>query len=259
MRIRYFLFFICLIFLSCTKPSYDYSHIKITRVIDGDTLVLENNRHLRLIGIDTPEIRKKTDTGFIYDPAPFSLEAKEFVKNLAEQKEARVEFDLEKKDKYNRLLGYCFIKKDRKEILLNEEILKEGFAVLYTFPPNVKYVDKFIKAQRQARKKQKGLWGAYQVISPPEAHKFIGQIRTVRGKVLSTYRSEKVIFLNFGQGYKTDFTVVIFKKSFKYFYSKSISPDLYYRGRIIEVTGRIREYNGPEIIVNSPLEINVID
>ena len=95
----YFLFLVSLLLSSCSSPSFDYSRIKIVEVIDGDTLVLENEKRLRLIGIDTPEIRKKTSSGFIYQPAPFSLEAKEFAEDSDEAKYARIEFDVDKIDK----------------------------------------------------------------------------------------------------------------------------------------------------------------
>ena len=257
MKVRFLLFFICL-FLSCSGSSVDYSHIKIIEVIDGDTLVLEGATRLRLIGIDTPEIRKKIGSVFIYEPAPFSIEAKEFTRQLAEKRFARIEFDVEKKDKYGRILGYCFIKQDGGEVFLNKELLQAGFAVLYTYPPNVKYVEEFVESQKQARRNRTGLWGAYEVVPAEEAGDFIGHIRTVKGKVLSTYNSGKAIFLNFGRDYKTDFTVVIFKNCFEYFHSLDIRPELFYRGKTVKVSGRIREYNGPEIIVNFPLEIEIV-
>ena len=76
MRKRYLLFLVLPLFLSfCSDVRSDYSQIKIAEVVDGDTLLLDNGQYLRLIGIDTPEIRKKTSQGFVYDPAPFSLEA----------------------------------------------------------------------------------------------------------------------------------------------------------------------------------------
>lgn len=252
------LFFILFLFSSCKATSLK-SYSKIIKVIDGDTLVLEGGVHLRLIGLDTPELRIKIPGGFKYQPQPFAEEAKRFTRKLAEGKEVRIEFDVEKKDKYGRLLGYCFIREPRGELFLNEVLLREGFAVLYTFPPNVKYIERFVKAQRYARQNKKGLWGVYKVISSQEAHKFIGQIRTVRGKVLSTYSSDRAIFLNFGQDYKSDFTVVIFKDALKYFKEKGIDVLNFYRGKTVEVSGRIREYQGPEIIAGSPYQIEVLE
>jgi len=95
-------------------------------------------------------------------------------------------------------------------------------------------------------------------VSAEDAHKFIGEIRTVKGKVRNTYQSQRCIFLNFGEDWRKDFTVVIFRDSWKYFREKGIDPLTFYKGKIVEVTGRIREYNGPEIIISIPYQITVI-
>lgn len=240
--------------LACTPyTSIDYSHIKVIEVIDGDTIKLSDGKILRYIGVDTPEIRIRKGGNFIYSPQPFSLEAKEFNRKLVEGKFVRIEFDVEKFDQYKRLLGYCFV----GDAFVNVQLLKNGFAVLYTRPPNVKYIDLFVKSQKEARKEKRGLWGAYEVIDHSQAYKYINQIRTVRGRVLSAYQSKKCVFLNFGKDWRTDFTVVIFNPSLKFFYEKDIDPLTYYRGKIVEVSGRIREYNGPEIIINTPYQITV--
>ena len=242
-----------LFFIACTPVSS--SEYKVTKVIDGDTIRLSNGRLLRYIGIDTPEVRIKENGKFNYQPQPFSLEAKEYNRKLVEGKTIKIEFDIVKEDRYRRLLGYCFVNGK----LVNADLIEKGLAVLYTYPPNVRYVKDFTKAQDQARKNKRGLWGFYEAISSSEAENFINQIRTVRGRVLSTYNSGKVICLNFGQNYKKDFTVAIFKNSFKYFHDKGIQPESFYKGKVIEVTGKIREYNGPEIIVNTPYEIKIVE
>ncbi len=247
------LLFVIVFFLASCSPA-DYSQIKIKKVVDGDTVILATGQYLRYIGIDTPEVRIKKEKQFAYDPQPFSREATQFNQKLVEGKFVRVEFDVEKKDRYGRLLGYCFV----DGIFVNKKLLEEGYATLYTYPPNVKYVDSLAKAQKEARKNNKGMWGVYAPISHKEAAKHINQIRTVRGRVLDSYKSDKCTFLNFGQDYKTDFTIVIFDNSLDYFQKKGINPVEFYRGKTVEVSGRIREYNGPEIIVNSPAEIHTL-
>ncbi|MCF7893345.1 MAG: thermonuclease family protein, partial [Candidatus Omnitrophica bacterium] len=232
----------------------DYSEIKVKEVIDGDTIILSNGKHLRYIGIDTPETRVKKGNKFVYDPQPFSREAAQFNKKLVEGKNVRIEFDIDKKDRYGRLLGYCFT----DGTFVNKKLIEEGYAVLYTYPPNIKYVESLAEAQKYARKNDKGMWGVYQTINHKQAHRFINQIRTIKGKVLTTYKSNKCTYLNFGSNYRTDFTVVIFNKDLDYFQKKGINPLDFYRGKLIEVSGKIREYNGPEIIVSSPEEIRVI-
>ncbi len=251
---KYVFCFILSAFLLTGCVSGDYSNIKVVEVIDGDTIRLANGKLLRYIGIDTPEIHLKRGGQFIYSPQPFSLEAKELNRRLTEGKFIRIEFDVEKTDRYSRLLGYCFV----GEELVNKKMIEEGMAVIYTKPPNIKYADLFITTQKQAHQNKKGLWGAYVVVDSNQAHRYVNQIRTVRGKVLNTYDSGKIVFLNFGADYKTDFTVVIFKNSLEYFRQKNIDPLTFYQGKTIEVSGRIREFNGPEIIVNSPEEIEII-
>jgi len=249
---RIFILLLSLFFSTCAFSSS--LRIKVTKVIDGDTVKLENGQFLRYIGIDTPEIEIKKNSQFVYQPQLFSLPAKEFNKKLVEGKLVRIEFDVEKVDSYGRLLGYCFV----GDTFVNAELLKKGYAILYTRPPNIKYVDLFVKLQKEAREKKKGIWGALKPISSDEAYKFIHQIKTVRGKVVDTYQSKRCIFLNFGKDYTTDFTVVIFKDSWKYFKERNINPLTFYKGKLIEVTGKLREYNGPEIIVHFPEEINIV-
>jgi micrococcal nuclease len=246
--------FLLLFLISCTSPD-DYSRIKVIQVIDGDTIKLANGKLLRYIGIDTPEVRIKKQNRFVYAPQPYAIEAKELNKKLVENKFVKVEFDVEKTDVYGRLLGYCFV----GNTFINTKLLGEGYAVLYTMPPNVKYVDAFIEAQKNARTARRGLWGAYEVIEYNQAGHYLNQIRTVRGQVKRARQTKRCIFLGFGDNPKNDFTATIFKNSLPLFQNKGINPLTYYKDKTVEVTGRIKQYYGPEIIVNAPTDIQIVD
>ena len=78
-----------------------------------------------------------------------------FTKSLVGKKRVRIEFDVEKRDRYGRLLAYVYLPDGR---MLNAELVKEGYAQVYTFPLNVKYVDMFLKLQEEARENNRGLW-----------------------------------------------------------------------------------------------------
>jgi len=80
----------------------------------------------------------------------------EFTKKLVEGKRISLEFDLEKYDKYKRLLAYVYLKENG--VFVNAEIVKAGYASLLTIPPNVKYADLFLKLYREARENRRGLW-----------------------------------------------------------------------------------------------------
>ena len=142
---------------------HDYSDTLVVRAVDGDTLKLDSGERVRLIGIDTPEIHesyklyrdsKKTHQD-IRTIKALGMRAFEFTRNLAEGKRVRLEFDLEKKDKYGRLLAYVYLKDGT---FVNAEIVKQGYASLMTYQPNVKYADLFLKLYREARQNQRGLW-----------------------------------------------------------------------------------------------------
>ncbi len=143
--------------------SYNYADILVTRVVDGDTLVLESGERVRLIGIDTPEIhesnklyrdaqRTKQDAATIQR---MGRQAYEFTKNLVEGKRVSLEFDVERHDRYERILAYAYLKDGT---FINAKIVEEGYASLMTYPPNVKYADLFLQLYRQARENRRGLW-----------------------------------------------------------------------------------------------------
>lgn len=130
---------------------------KVGRVIDGDTIVLENGKIVRYIGIDAPELhhpKKKVEC--------FAKEAKEANEKLVLNKTVRLEKDLSETDKYGRLLRYVYVDNPSTSlgemIFVNEYLVKEGFALLATFPPDVKYQNLFQKAQKNAQENNKGLW-----------------------------------------------------------------------------------------------------
>ena len=67
----------------------------------------------------------------------------------------RIELDVQARDKYGSLLAYVYLSNGK---MLNEEIVKAGYANLMTIPPNVKYQETFLRAYREARENKRGLW-----------------------------------------------------------------------------------------------------
>lgn len=147
----------------------------VRRVIDGDTIELTDGRKVRYIGLNTPETKHPTKGVEWY-----GKEAAAFNKKLVEGKRVSLEFDVQKKDRYGRLLAYVFVPlstvrklpefKDLKEketprIFVNAELVRLGYAQVMTIPPNVKHQKLFLKLQREARAAKHGFWGK----SPEEA------------------------------------------------------------------------------------------
>ena len=129
---------------------------KVSKITDGDTFyVMTKNSEkfkIRLIGIDAPE---SYNVGKKFRKEYFGKEAKVFATNLLKNKKVKLTFDIQKTDRYGRILAYAYLENG---VFLNQYLVENGFAVVATFPPNVKFVEVFTKAEKLARKKEVGLW-----------------------------------------------------------------------------------------------------
>lgn len=123
---------------------------KVVRVSDGDTLVVQvdpnRQEKVRLLGIDTPEMAQE----------PWGARAKAFTERLALGKIVRLESDVQPRDQYGRFLAYAYV----GQTFVNYELVRQGYAMLLTYPPNVAHVDDFTRAQKLARAEGKGIWNA---------------------------------------------------------------------------------------------------
>lgn len=122
----------------------------VERVVDGDTVVLFSGERVRYIGVNTPELHHPQKPVEWY-----AREAKEFNRRLVEGKKVRLEFDVERRDRYRRLLAYVFLEDGT---FVNAELVRQGYAQVMTYPPNVKHADLFLQLEREARAAERGLW-----------------------------------------------------------------------------------------------------
>ena len=158
--------------LSATsEPSESF---KVTRVVDGDTIEIEGGEKVRYLGIDTPETvdpRKPVQC--------FGVEASKKNKELVEGRMVRLEKDITDRDKYSRLLRYVWV----GDLFINLELVKQGFASSYTYPPDVKYQKEFLAAEREAREAERGLWRACPQETPKSDCDIKGNINTSGEKI----------------------------------------------------------------------------
>lgn len=127
----------------------------VTKVVDGDTIDLESGQTVRLVGIDTPEtVDPRRPVGC------FGKEASNETKSLLTGKQVILQKDISDKDKYGRILRYVYLPLDNGTILfVNDYLVREGFAKVYTYPPDVKFNEQFRQAEIEARENKRGLWG----------------------------------------------------------------------------------------------------
>ncbi|HPS20262.1 MAG TPA: thermonuclease family protein [Candidatus Omnitrophota bacterium] len=226
----------------------------VRSVVDGDTVELANGRRLRYIGVDAPETRYRQGNRWVYAPEQYAEEAKKFNREMVEEKNVRLEFDTVKEDKYGRWLAYVYV----GDVMVNEALLREGVAVVFTFPPNVRYTERFIAAQQDARVNKRGLWGTLQEISAYEAWQHEGKFRQVRGFVdkIQVSRDRMVLVLRSAED--RPFTCVIYAKNLEFFTKKKIDPFKVYDKKDIEVVGKVRKgRNGVSMILDDPSQVRI--
>lgn len=136
---------IILIVSGCARkrPSDTGEMATVVGVIDGDTVELEDGRRVRLIGIDTPE------RGDLYSDSATNLTTR-----LCLNKRIRMEFDSDKIDRYGRTLAFLW----DDTLLVNREIIQQGWAWCYFFQGNLRHSRDLLLAQREAMDNQLGLW-----------------------------------------------------------------------------------------------------
>lgn len=148
------------IFYSITEDT-EYEVGVVSRVVDGDTIVVTVNgkeEKVRLIGVNTPESVGR----YANKPQPYGKEASSYTKDFLEGEKVYLEKDVSDTDKYGRLLRYVWLEEPDKnkfeESMFNAILLKEGYASVMTYPPDVKYSKTFVKIEEKARDSNKGLW-----------------------------------------------------------------------------------------------------
>jgi len=243
----------------------------VTKIIDGDTIIVEGGYHIRLLGIDSDE------RGYpCYESAKIRLEG------LVLNKKIKLEKDKTDLDQYNRCLRYVFL--DGRNI--NVQLVKEGLAIARFYEPDVKHRDEITKAEKEAIENKIGCkWSlsakvaavageeekndfqwqkltaeklGFDVIGACEAGKYLGRELIIEGKIADAYCDSKsnTVFLNFEKPYPGQcFSGVIFSSNLYKFVQ---NPEDYYLGKTVRIMGEVKEYKGkPEIILENPSQIEV--
>jgi len=240
-----------------------------TKIIDGDTFLIEGGYSVRILGIDADE------RGY-----PCYEAAKNKLEELILNQEVKLEKGTEDKDQWCRYLRYIFL--NDKNISL--ELVKEGLAVARFSPENVKYREEITQAEKEAKENKIGCkWSTktktptegeekeqfqwekltteklgFDVVLACEAGKYLGRELIVEGKVADAYHDSKsnTVFFNFEKAYPNQcFTAVIFSSDLYKFVQ---NPEDYYLNKTVRITGEVKEYQGrPEIILETPNQIEI--
>ena len=152
--------------------------VEVATVFDGDTFQTTESEKVRLLGINTPEIAHGKEPG-----QPLGKKAKQRLQQLISGKTVRMQMDIDQKDKYGRSLAHIFL---RNGTWINEQLLREGMAHVYTFAPNFRWSAALLRSEAEARSAKRGIWStrAFRILEAAKVtRRHIGQFRLVQGRV----------------------------------------------------------------------------
>jgi micrococcal nuclease len=145
---RLFSIVLIVVSLFITNIAYSKEYV-VNKIINGDTVQLDTGEIVKYIGIETPELNLK-EGGSEF----FAKQASRQNQKLVLLKKVRLEFDKERKDKAGRTLAYVFV----KNVFVNAELIKLGYARTNIISPNDKYKNMFLDYEKKAKQSEKGLW-----------------------------------------------------------------------------------------------------
>lgn len=225
------------------KPGYSFS--KVAKVYDGDTVKLEDGRKIRLLGINTPEVKHRnqgTEAG--------GESAKRWLMDKLKNQKVRLVTDVEQTDKYNRTLAYLIT--ENKENI-NIQLAEMGLAAINIYPPNLLYVNELVAAGNRAEVAKRGIWGqseyAVQSVESLDENGLSGWVRLM-GKVSVIRSSRKFVYLEL-----SDLLQARIEKKWL-----PLFPDINsYLNRTVEVRGWLnKNRQGWSMLIRHPSALKVL-
>jgi endonuclease YncB( thermonuclease family) len=232
----------------------------VTRVVDGETLVLDDGKVVRLIGALAP---RASDANAAAGGWPPELDTIKALSDLVLAKRVKLAFSGRRFDRYGRELAQVFLIERGREDWVQGALLAGGYARAYGLPENFACARELNAHEAEARRSLLGLWGngVYRLMPadhPGELTHQRGKYERVAGVVVSVGRTKSATYLNFSNDWKTDFTARIDKKvlSANPEFDKSLDG---LASKTVVVRGWIERRNGPLIDIADPSQIEAPD
>jgi endonuclease YncB( thermonuclease family) len=230
----------------------------VREVIDGDTVLLDHeiagSREVRLVGLQAPKLALGR-AGF--REWPLAKESKAALVKLVLGRTVELSFGGTRVDRYGRLLAH--LTRD-DGLWVQGAMLEAGMARVYSFVDNRARVAEMLARERAARAERRGIWSHtyYAIRTPETVAKRINSFELVEGTVLDVAVVSGRAYLNFGDNWRSDFTVSLASKVVRQFSQEGLRPESY-KGRRIRVRGWLQSRDGPMIEATHPDQIEVID
>ncbi len=227
---------------------------RVVSVTDGDTLVLDNGVTVRLVGLQAPKLPLDRPN---FKEWPLAGEARRALEDLVLHQRLTLHPATTPTDRWQRMLAH--LSRD-DGLWVQGEMLRQGWARMYTFPDNRMLASSMRLLEREARAARRGIWRHpyYAVLTPEGAAKALNTFQLVEGKIVDAAEVKGRAYLNFGEDWKTDFTIMVPAKVKRALARQGDDP-VSLEGRTVRVRGWLKSYNGPMVELTHPEQLEVLD
>lgn len=250
---------------SCA-PHVGTTH-SVLRIIDGETLQLDDGREVRLIGALAPKPDVLTTPADDWPPA---REAHRALEALVADRSVTLRYEGRRRDRYGRVLAQVYVtardeaaQNETGALWIQERMIGDGHARAYALPGNVGCLRALAAAETEARTARRGIWSreTYRVRAAEHVdalQRLVGRFVVVEGRVAAVTRAQRVTYVNFGTDWRRDFTASLANA----IVDRSEGGAAHIgglAGKTVRVRGWIERRNGPMIALNTTDEIEVLD
>ena len=226
----------------------------VAEVVDGDTVVLENGDHLRLVGIMAPKLSLGRDW---FEDQPLARAARRHLAALVRGRSVTPAFGGARRDRHGRLLAHLFLEDGG---WVQGRMLEAGLARVYSFSDNRAVVPAMLALEDKARRAGLGIW-SHAFYAPRDAARPatvpLDRFEIVEGRVVEAAEVNGRVYLNFGEDWRRDVTATIAPGDRAPFRRAAMDP-LDLEGRLVRIRGWTGWYNGPNIELDHPEQIEIV-
>jgi micrococcal nuclease len=232
---------------------------RVIDVVDGDTVKLDSGLSVRLVGLQAP----KLPLGRLgFKKWPLADRAKTALSGLILDARVGLYYGGQKRDRYGRALAHLarLGADGTPDLWVQGEMLRQGMARVYSFSDNRALVAEMLALENKAREAGQGIWEHpnYQVLTVADTAKRLNRFEVVEGSIVTADIVKGRGYLNFGDDWRSDFTIAIAPRDLSLFRKAGIDVRAL-AGQRVRVRGWIREYNGPLIEADHPEQIEFIE
>jgi micrococcal nuclease len=223
----------------------------VTTVVDGGTFALADGRTVRLAALDMP----RPAAGSRRDLA--AAQAKEALAALVAGREVALSLAAQPVDRYGRTLAHVV---DPHGRWVQAEMVTRGLARVAVFPGERTGLPELLALEAAAREARRGLWAMpeFRIVDAGQAMRHVDTFQLVEGRVKQVEQRGGRTYLNFGDDWRSDFTVLMPAAIRRQVAAAGLDPSRY-EGKMVRVRGWIRSRNGPLIELVQPEQIEVLE